>query len=378
MKKVLFVLNADWYFNLHWKERAIDAISKGFDVHVALPSCSEDTRLKLLKKGITVHTFSMNRTGFGIVKEVQAIVSLKYIFNLILPDVVHSVTIKPNLYCSIICRLKNIPLVSTYAGLGTLKISKKISYKVARYMIFKLIKIVSKNLSVKALFENQEDLNFFNENNFLSSDKLVRVFGAGVNLESFSYVTPQVKDNQIDVLFASRLLKDKGLIPLIDAVKLAKSNNVNVNLFVAGIFDFESPLAFSENEINSFSDRGDIIWLGKRNDVADLIVKCDVVALPTSYGEGVPRILIEACAIGRPIITTPLGGCKDICKDSLNGYLVRPNNPTDIFKALIELSNTPSLIKQFGIEGRKIVELKFSNEYIFSQNTAVYESLMKE
>jgi glycosyltransferase involved in cell wall biosynthesis len=378
MKKILFVLNADWYFNLHWKERAVDAISKGFDVHVALPSCSEDTRLKLFNKGITVHIFSMNRTGFGIIKEIQAIVSLNDIFKLALPNIVHSVTIKPNLYCSILCRLNNIPLVSTYAGLGTLKISKKISYKLARYVIFKLITVFSKKLSSKALFENQEDLNYFNENSFLSSDKLVRVFGAGVNLDNFSYVTPQVKGNQFDVLFASRLLKDKGLKPLIDAVKLAKSNNVNVNLLVAGIYDFESPLAFSEHEINYFSEKGDIVWLGQRNDIGDLIAKCDVVALPTSYGEGVPRILIEACAIGRPIITTPLGGCKDICKDSLNGYLVRPNSSTDIFKSIMELSKKRSLIKQFGIEGRKIVELKFSNEHIFSQNTAIYESLMEE
>lgn len=377
MKKILFVLNADWYFDLHWKERAENAIENGFDVSVALPSCGHEIKFSLNLMGIEVYEFSMNRTGTSIVKELCAIHSLNKIFNKIHPDIVHSVTIKPNLYCSFMCRLKGIPLVSTYAGLGTLKISKSIKYRVVKGLIFNSIKLLSEKINLRALFENQDDLNFFEENTYLPKCKMIRVFGAGVDLESYAYKSSEFQSGSFNVLFASRLLKDKGLMPLVEAVRLVKRDGIKVNLYVAGIYDFESPLAFSEKEILKLEKDGDIIWLGKRNDIPSLIANSDVVALPTSYGEGVPRILIEACAVGRPIITTALGGCKDICKDRLNGYLVSPNNPSEIALSIKELYLNPELINKFGLNGRALIENGFSNESIFRQNISIYNELLE-
>jgi glycosyltransferase involved in cell wall biosynthesis len=377
MKKILFVLNADWYFDLHWKERACNAIENGFLVSVALPYCSDEIRISLGGEGIEVHEFIMNRTETSIAKELNAIHSLNKIFDQVGPDIVHSVTIKPNLYCSFLCCFKGIPLVSTYAGLGTLKISNSIKHKVIKGFIFHSIKLLSKKINLRALFENQDDLKFFEENTYLPRCKMVRVFGAGVNLEHYSYKVSAFQSGSLNVLFASRLLKDKGLIPLVEAVKLVKRSGITVNLYVAGIYDFESPLAFSEEEILNLEKEGDIIWLGKRDDIPSLIANSDVVALPTSYGEGVPRILIEACAVGRPIITTELGGCKDICKHRFNGYLVAPNNPNEIALSMEELYLNPELIDRFGLNGRDLIENGFSNKSIFSQNISIYNQLLE-
>ncbi|MCX9564151.1 glycosyltransferase, partial [Vibrio cholerae] len=263
--------------------------------------------------------------------------SLNRVFNIVEPDIVHSVTIKPNLYSSVLCRLKKIKLLSTYAGLGTLKSSSIISYVIARFLIFNVIKWSSKKQFNIALFENEEDLDYFKINNILPNERLIRVFGAGVNLERYSYSSVSKLNSELNVLFASRLLKDKGLDCLIEAVKLLKKKGYKVNLYVAGIFDPDSPLSYTREQIRAFSDRGDIIWLGKRDDIPDLIQQSDVVALPTTYGEGIPRILIESCAVGRPIITTPLGGCKDICNDGINGYLVMPHNGESVASSLEKL-----------------------------------------
>lgn len=376
MKKLLFVLNADWYFDLHWKERAVDAIANGFDVHVALPTCSDVIKNKLLVEGLKIHIFCMNRTKTSFFKEISAIGSLKKIFDIVVPDLVHSVTIKPNVYCSFLCFWRKIPLVSTYAGLGTLKISTDFKYRLVKGVVFQSIKFFSKNLKVKALFENQEDLDFFEHNNYIAKANLVRVFGAGVNLEQYSYEPSKYQQGSINILFASRLLKDKGLMSLVNAVRLVQKDGIKVNLYIAGIYDFESPLAFSENDIMELEQNGDIIWLGKRDDISSLIAESDIVALPTSYGEGVPRILIEACAVGRPIITTKLGGCKDICKDGVNGYLVLPNCANEIASSIKKVYKNPSLINEFGLKGRELVEKKFSNESVFKQNLFIYNSLL--
>ncbi|PKI02283.1 glycosyltransferase family 4 protein [Glaciecola sp. 33A] len=376
IKKVLFVLNADWYFNLHWKERAVDAMRNGFDVHVAIPSCEPKIRKELSELRIVIHIFSMHRTSLGVFSEVRTMLSLLKVIKLVSPQVVHSVTIKPNLYCSFICRLYKLRLVTTYAGLGTLKVSNILKYRIARKLIFGLIKLFSKNLQSYALFENEEDLLFFNVNNLIDPSRLVRVFGAGVNLETYSYSPPLNKIEGLEILFASRLLKDKGLLVLVDAVKHLKSLNFNIKLNVAGIFDPDSPLSFSVEEIEKMSLANDITWLGQRDDIALLIAQSDLVALPTSYGEGVPRILIEACAIGRPILTTPLGGCKDICIENSNGFLVKPNNVTEIVDVLKILYSKVELITSYGLNGRHLVESKFSNASVFEQNISIYKKLL--
>jgi glycosyltransferase involved in cell wall biosynthesis len=376
MKKILLVLNADWYFNLHWKERAIDATRNGFDVHVAIPSCEPKIRKELFELGIVVHTFSMHRTSLGLFSEIGTIFSLSKVIKLVSPHIVHSVTIKPNLYCSFICRLYKLRLVTTYAGLGTLKVSNVLKYRIARKLIFGLVKLFSKNLSSYALFENEEDLLFFSDNNLIDSSRLVRVFGAGVNLETYSYRPPLNKTAGLEILFASRLLKDKGLSVLVDAVKHLKNLNFNIKLNVAGIFDLDSPLSFSVKEIEKMELVNDITWLGQRDDIASLIAQSDLVALPTSYGEGVPRILIEACAIGRPILTTPLGGCKDICIENFNGFLVKPNNVDEIVDVLKVLYSRVDLIASYGLNGRHLVESKFSNASVFVQNISIYKKLL--
>ncbi|PSU34112.1 glycosyltransferase family 4 protein [Photobacterium phosphoreum] len=375
MKKLLFVINADWYFNLHWKERAINAVKNGYNVFIAMPSCSEKLKYELESDGIVVYLYHLDRTSLGILGEVRSIINLNKVINKVSPDIIHSVTIKPNLYCTILTRIKKIQLVSTYAGLGTLKISNSIKYRLSRSVIFNIIKLFSKSKNITALFENNEDLEYFKVNGIYSECQLVRVFGAGVNLDSYPYVAP-VKNRKIKVLFASRLLKDKGLDVLVSAVRELKLKKIPIELCVAGIFDFDSPLSFTEEEIKKYSNNGDILWLGQCSNMAKLISQCDIVALPTMYGEGVPRILIEACAIGRPIITTPLGGCKDICIDNVNGFIVEPNDINTIIIALNKLCESHNLIEKFGLKGRELVTNNFSNESVFLQNLFIYKKLL--
>ncbi|TMP14476.1 glycosyltransferase family 1 protein [Pseudoalteromonas sp. S2721] len=373
MKSLLYIINADWYFDLHWLERAIFFKGIGYEIHVVMPVNEPEIIKKLETLGLYITVLPIERTSMSIINEIKILNRLNKLIKTVNPDIIHSVTIKPNLYSTILCRLNNIPLVSTYPGLGTLGVSKDLKYVISRKVIFSLIKVFSKKQSNVALFENEEDLQLFEDMKVIPKSRLIRVFGAGINLDSFSF--SNIKNgnaNSLNLLFASRLLKNKGLSLLFDSVKKLNNQGFNVRLKIAGIFDFDSPFAYTQDEIEEMASFDFVDWLGKRSDIKDLIANSDVVCLPTTYGEGVPRILIEACAVGRPIITTPLGGCKDICVDNYSGLLVEPDSVESIIKALKQLITNKDLKSELGQNGRKLVEDKFSNHSVFEQHREIY------
>ncbi|MFA0468876.1 glycosyltransferase family 4 protein [Vibrio breoganii] len=376
-KKLLMVINADWYFDLHWMERAINATENGYEVHLALPSCKTDILNTLTKHGIIVHYFDMDRSSLSIKSSFRAIQQLYRIFKSVRPQLVHSVTIKPNLYSSLITRVTKTPLISTYAGLGTLKVSDSLKHKIARKIIFSVLRHSTRKNNNILLFENEEDLIYFKNLRIGNNNQRKRVFGAGVNLEKYAYSDViEEKNTKFTVLFASRLLKNKGLNEVMYAVNELKDSGLPIDLQVAGIFDHDSPFAYEKKEIESFSSKGLIDWLGQRDDIPELIKSASVIALPTQYGEGVPRILIEACAIGRPIITSQLGGCRDICKNGENGFIVNPPYVESIKSAIKTLYLNRKLINNMGRKGREIVVKEFSNDIILSQNIDFYRSLL--
>lgn len=350
----------------------------GYEVHIAMPVSDSVIFERLNSLCFSIHPLPIERTSMSVINELKTLNKLRVVITTVAPDLIHSVTIKPNLYATILCGFMKIPLVSTYAGLGTLGVSKKPKYKFSRWIIFSFLRLFSRKQKNVAFFENEEDLKLLCDENIIPRNRAERVFGAGINLNYFLF-TPRVKDlDSLNVFFASRLLKNKGLSLLFGSVKELYESGVDINLKIAGIFDFDSPFAYTAKEIEQMAAYPFVEWLGKRDDIKDLIVDCDVVCLPTTYGEGVPRILIEACAIGRPVITTALGGCKDICVNDFNGFLVEPNSSHSISIALQKLVTDDSLINRLGANGRKLVESKFSNQIVFKQHKEKYEFILEE
>ncbi len=376
--KILYIINADWYFDLHWLERAIHFRDLGYEIHIAMPVTEDSIFERLSRQGLSIHPVHIERTSMSVLKEICILNKLRKIISTISPDLIHSVTIKPNLYATILCKYLKIPLVSTYAGLGTLGVSQNLKYRIARKVIFAILKKSSRSQCNYSFFENEEDLNLLCNEGVIPYSRSERVFGAGINLEYFSFSSYDAGKQQLTVLFASRLLKNKGLSLLFESVKELQNKGVNIVLRIAGIFDSDSPFAYTVEEIEAMASYPYVEWLGKRDDIKELIADCDVVCLPTTYGEGVPRILIEACAVGRPVITTPLGGCKDICINDFNGFLVEPNSQKSISEALYKVSRDPRLINELGINGRKLVESKFSNQIVFKQHKDKYELLLEK
>lgn len=206
-----------------------------------------------------------------------------------------------------------------------------------------------------------------------------RVIGAGVDLQQFRY-SENIKEpgSPLRVLHAARLLKSKGLPPLIEAVKALKLNGKSVELTFAGIPEPESEDSISVDWIQEQHDCGHLNYLGKVDDMVSLISRNHIVALPTSYGEGIPRVLIETAAMGRCVLATDVPGCRELIDDCETGLLLMNAKPGTIAARLAALIEDPECLGRIGVKARAKVESGFEKSTVIEQFLGIYNMLKKE
>lgn len=367
-KKLVFVINVDWYFRLHWIDRANYFRSKGYEVHI-ISTFTDNENLEYFSSfGFICHAMNVSRKSINPFSELKSIFSLYHEIKKIQPTLIHCVTVKPNLYAGILNRFFfKKPIIYSVTGLGIIFSSNQFKFRMIRRLVISLYRFVSTSKSY-FIFENNDDYKcFFNHEVVKSNGAVIK--GAGIDLNRFS---PSPFPNNQTVLFAARLLKEKGLAQLIEARKILKKEGVEFKIKVAGIIDTDVSSAISLNQIEKWGSEGIIEWLGNVSNMPELIAECDMVCLPTTYGEGIPRILIEAASCKRAIVTTDVVGCREIVSNHVNGLLCKPNDSESLASALKLLLADPSQTEKFGINGRKIVEEQFSQAIVFEKTEAIY------
>lgn len=181
---------------------------------------------------------------------------------------------------------------------------------------------------------------------------------------------------KLHVIFTARMVREKGTLILIDAAEeLRKDYEEKVDFWLCGGLS-ENPNALTEEELRSRCDDSYIKWLGFRKDVKELLQQASIVAFPSYYREGVPKSLIEACATGRPIITTESIGCKDTVEDGVNGFLIPIKDSHALADKLRILIDNPELRRSMGKESRRIAERDFSLDDVIRKHLEVYQSLV--
>ncbi|GHW83631.1 N, N'-diacetylbacillosaminyl-diphospho-undecaprenol alpha-1,3-N-acetylgalactosaminyltransferase [Vibrio cholerae] len=372
IKKIVYIINVDWYFKLHWLERANYFKSLGYEIYIVSHFTDDVIKDYLCKKGFICFDITLSRSSINIFREIKTIVDIGSLLKKIQPDLVHSITVKPNLYVGILNSLffkKRI--VYSVTGLGAIFSSRTIKYRILRCLVSVLYKFISKSYS-RFIFENGDDYRLFNDIGILKNNNGRVIKGAGIDLKHF---TSEPSKNNINILFAARLLKDKGLEYLIFAKRKLLRKGVHFNLNVAGIIDEDSSSAIPIKQINSWVNTGDIVWLGNVQDMPKLISENDIVCLPTIYGEGVPRILIEAASCQRAIVTTDVPGCREIVTHGYNGLLAAPKDVDSLADCLFDLLSNPQKTREFGIRGRQIVESEYAQQIVFKDTDEVYREL---
>lgn len=345
-----------------------EMVRNGHEVMACAPYFPEHINSKIIKIGVRPFEIDFNRVGLNPIRDIKDLSGLSGLFREFKPDIVLLYTVKPVVYGSICAKISGVPLIaSIITGLGYSFIGEDIRARAIQFFVRNLYRIALKfNKSI--FFQNPDDLNLFLSLKIIKNKrKSVIINGSGVDTEYFS---PKPMPNEISFLLIARLIKDKGVREYVDASAIIKKRNPSVKFYLAGFID-KNPTAIKQIELDQWIQSGMIEFLGMLEDVRPAIANSSVYVLP-SYREGTPRTVLEAMAMGRPIITTDTPGCRETVRDGINGYLVPIKNVTALVEAMEKFVFGPSTIPRMGMESRRIAEEKYE---VTKVNQVIMENL---
>ena len=323
-----------------------EIMNRGHKVFVATPLNDSDEIIikKFNKMGIRFSHIRINKSEVNILSDIKTLLDIFKVINLFKPDLICSYTIKPNIFTGLILNVinyfkseKKILFYPIVTGLGSvfLKQEASIKNKLFKGFIKKLFKVAFLN-SKKIIFQNPDDIEFFKkEKIILDFSKAKRVWGSGVNLKSFK--AKPIKKDEI-FLMLSRLLNDKGIREYFEAARIIKFKYPKAKFLLAGRFD-NNPSGIKKEEFKKLMEFGCVKYLGELNCVKEVLSECTYYVLP-SYREGTPRSSLEALAVGRPILTTDVPGCRETVIDGFNGYLVKSKDAFALSHGMEKLLNS--------------------------------------
>ena len=370
-------MNVDWFFISHRLPIALKAIKEGFEVHIA---CSDTgKKLFLESQGLIVHTTSFSRSGRNFLDELVTFMSLRDLMIDSKFDIVHSVTIKSVIYSGMaIITLKDKPaFVAAISGLGYIFSSTNITEKLWRLLVSILYKLALKNRNKTVIFQNTSDQKTLNSICHLDANDQVLIKGSGVDLEQF-IATSEHTPPPIRIVMACRLLKDKGVKEFVESARLLRIQQPHIPLefILAGDLDTENPNSVTQSELDQWKEEGIVNAIGMCKDIPSLFSQSHIIVLPSYYGEGVPKVLIEAAACGRPIVTTDTPGCRDCIVDKKTGYLVPPRNAQQLAEKILVLALDEEKRKAMGKSAREYAERNFDIQSVIASHMEIYQSLL--
>lgn len=381
MMKLFIVVNVDWFFLSHRLPVALAAQKAGWDVTIVT---ADTGKLKdITAKGLKVINLPMSRSGMNIFQELGTLRFLRKLYKHEKPDVVHHVGMKTILWGTLAAKFAKVNgVVNAISGLGGF-FAEDNKGLMARVMP-KVLKFSHNRKNLLCIFQNNEDKGLYVKNGIITEEQARYIKGSGVDLKEFCY-TPESGTNENDnqsenhklrVILTARMIVEKGVFILTEAAERLRSKyQGKVEFLLVGGID-DHPGAITREQLDAVCDGSYIQWLGYRTDVKELLQSSHIVAFPSYYMEGLPKSLIEATAIGRPVITCNSVGCKETVIDGYNGYLI----PTKDVDALVEkldiLLSDAALRQEMGRNSRKYAEENFSIDVVIERHLKIYQELI--
>src|SRR5699024_9754827 len=363
MKKILILSNHHSYtYNLR-KEIIQELISNGYKVTLVLPYGEKVDKLK--KMGCDFIDLPLDRRGINPVNDLKLLLSYIKIMKKIKPDLVMSYAIKHNIYGGISTRILKIPFLPNVTGLGSAVKRKGLFQKIMTI----LHRIAFKNANC-VFFQNKANKDFFVANQLVKENFKI-IPGSGINLEEFSLTEYPKEKDELNILFIGRIMKDKGIEELIKAAQILNEQNIKVNFDAIGFYEGEYAKRVKELDQSNL-----ITFHGSTNDVKDFIKKSHAVILP-SHHEGMANVLLEAAAMGRPILGSLIPGCQETFKEGVTGYGFEPGNVDSLLQAIyrfLKLSYEQKI--EMGKQGRKKIVLEFDRQEIVSEYVKIIKNIL--
>jgi len=371
--KIIYIVNVDWFFISHRLPIALEALKQGHDVHVFTKDTGKMEYLKSL--GIRVCPINLERGSVNPFKSLKLLLDLKEKITSIQPDVVHLVTIKPVLIGGLASILAKVPsIVYAISGLGFIFTNTMLKAKILRLGIIPLYRLALSAKNKTVIVQNLDDLRILRHYVAIPESQTTLIPGSGVDLKQFDF-QPLPLTNKI-VLMACRLLADKGVYEFHRSVRLLKEKYPDVKFVLVGGIDPDNPTSLTKKELNEWVERGDLEWWGHQRDMSEILSQATIVVLP-SYREGMPKVLLEAQALGRPIVTTDVPGCREAIEDGKTGFLVQVKDEQSLANAIEKLIINDELCLQFSHNARVLAEQKFDIKQVVKTHINIYENLVQ-
>ncbi len=331
--------------------------------------------------GVDLVHLPMEGASKNPLKDARYFLKLFRLYRNLGPDIVHHFTIKPVIYGSIAAKLAKVPsIVNTITGFGGLFANEK---PTLRWLILQLYRAALRG-NVRTVFQNADDMSRFVTLGIVPEKAACVIAGSGVDTRALTPPDGGDRAASNALLLVSRMLWSKGIHEFVEAARLVKSRFPDAQFIMIGgsIKDYGSknPDFVPTNWLQDLNREGVVEWIGWQDPsvVESWMKRSAAVILPSCYGEGVPRTLIEAAACGTPIITTDIPGCRDIVIDGVTGYLCQPRSVPELASAIEKILCDPEFVSELGFAGRKLAVEKFDEKIIFSKLMQVYEAVLPE
>lgn len=361
--KIFFIGTTVSNLYLFRKDFIISCINQGYQVYALVSEYDDAWLEKIESLGAEVITYELSRSGLNPFNDLKTLFELKKIIKQYNPDLVFSFFTKPVIYGSLAARLSGVPnVIGMIEGLGSPftehPSGQSFKMKLVQFFQVSLYRIVFPFLD-KIIFLNEDDpKDLIHTKKIHHKKNAIHVLGGiGLDLNDYPYYSWNESSN-ISFLIIGRLLVEKGIYEYLEAAKIVKAKYPNISFKVIGGLDTQNPSGLSQHELDTVIQSGVIDYKGFTNEVAKELRECSVFVLP-SYREGVPRSTQEAMAVGRPIITTDVPGCKDTVVDGINGFLVPKWNINLLVEKMCFFIENPQQINLMGYESYKIACEKF-------------------
>lgn len=371
--KLLFVVTEDWYFVSHRLALALAAKKAGYDVAVATRVDRHGGTIR--DAGIGLFDIAFKRGGMKPYEEIATIWSLFSLYRRERPDIVHHVAMKPVIYGSLAARAARVPaIVNALGGLGFVFSSTTLRARLIRLIARPALKASLSGQNVRLILQNSHDRDIVVNTDLIRSAKVRIIRGAGVIPKD--YPATDARSAPPLIILAARLLRQKGVGEFVEAARMLRIKGIAARFVLAGRPDPANPGSFTDEDVKGWVAEGVVEAWGWCEDMTAVFCQAQIVCLPTFYGEGLPKVLLEAAASGCAIVASDIPGCREFVKDGTSGLLIPPKDPVALAGTLERLIRDPRLREQLGASARCSVASDFSLDKVASETINLYRDLL--
>ena len=369
----MYVCPEDRFFCTHFLERAVAARKAGYEVLVLAPDTGSGSILE--NSDLTFVPLPLKRHGTNPFVELWGVAHLTRLYRRLTPDIVHHIGLKLIFRGTLAARLARVPrIVNAPVGMGFVFSSQSLKARLLRPVVRAGLKQLLAPGQAHVVFENPEDQTECVRMQAAPLDRTVVIRGAGVDTEAFR-PSPEPTGTPV-VVMAARLLWAKGVGVFVEAARLLKAQGVDVHCVLVGGVDLANAASVPEAQLRAWHEEGVIEWRGFQKDIRPALREAALFCLPTHYREGLPKVILEAMAMGRPVITTDTVGCREAVRDGDNGLLIPSRDPAALAAAINELLADPLARKRMGRRGRERAEREFATSIVVQDTFRLYASLL--